>query len=177
VGLYKDEALTNLFDTNTKVTTDLTLYCKFEEVKEELKTTYTLDAIQLYKDLNLGGTKTFKEDTTYLDVFTVSKNMRLKSDGLSSAKGNSYYNNSSDYDYVIFIDVADGFKGDLSINIGSTESTRILRLYNVNDMNNEIVSGAIGTVSANGLTSGRYVITFTVGQETKIKSISLSLTK
>jgi hypothetical protein len=44
-------------------------------------------------------------------------------------------------------------------------------------MNNEIVSGAIGTVSANGLTSGRYVITFTVGQETKIKSISLNLTK
>lgn len=177
VGLYKDEALTNPFDTNTKVTTDLTLYCKFEEVSDVIDNTYTLDAIQLYKDLSLSSTKTFKEDTTYLDVFTVSKNMRLKSDGLSSAKGNSYYNNSSDYDYVIFIDVADGFKGDLSINIGSTDSARILRLYNVNDMNNEIASGAIGTVSANGLTSGRYVITFTVEKETKIKSISLNLTK
>lgn len=177
IDLYIDESLTTPFNRNTKITSDLTLYCKFEEVSDVIDNTYTLDAIQLYKDLSLSSTKTFKEDTTYLDVFTVSKNMRLKSDGLSSAKGESYYHDSTDYDYVIFIDIAEGLTGDLSINIGSTDATRILRLYNVNDMTKEITSGAIGTVSANGLTSGRYVITFTFEKETKIKSITLKTTK
>ena len=174
LGYYLDKALTNKL-TNLKVESDLVIYVSFEKEEEVITTTYELNAKSLYEELGLSKTKQILQDTSYKEIFTLTKNVRIKSDCFSNNKESSYYNSESDYSCVIFIDILEGKNADIVIDISSTESTRIIYLYSVNDLDNPIVSGYINKLTKNDLASGRYFIKFSAGVEPKISSISVTL--
>ena len=123
----------------------------------------------------LSKTKQISQDTTYKEIFTLTKNVRIKSDCFSNNGESSYYNSESDYSCVIFIDILEGKNADIVIDISSNESNRIIYLYSVNDLDNPIVSGYINKLTINDLASGRYFIKFSAGVEPKISSISVTL--
>lgn len=185
IGLYTDSNFTSVYDTSSKITTDLNLYAKFEVIddktssdSESLKTTYTMNASDLTKALDVSNNINLDSDYTYNTVFTLSKVVKvIPNSCISSNKKASYYNSSSDYSNVIFIDVANDYTGNLDIVLSSNDSKRIMYIYNINDMSKALISGYSGTISLSNLTSGRYVVVFTEGYEIKISSISLSLSK
>ena len=170
-GLYTDSALSVSFDKTTKITDTLVLYVAFNKVDKEA---YSLRTSDLYKSLNLSSTLTLTEDRVYSDVFTLSKGVRIKNDSISNNRVKSYYNSSTDYDCVVFIDVYEGYTATLTVTLSRKD--RYISLFNVNDMSNAIIYGTDKVVASN-LASGRYVIIFDENIEPKITNLELTITK